>query len=226
MRYKIFALGDNALTIEFGNQISVKLNNIVLKLARFFEQNPFAGLIESVPAYASLTIFYNVSIVRKQFPKFSTAFEAVRHIAEIALQNNESFRPENSRVVKIPVCFVEEFAPDLEYVASSNNLSPDAVIEIFLARSYRVFMMGFLPGFSYMGEVDRRIAAPRKSTPRLLVPQGSVGIAGKQTGVYSLASPGGWQIIGKTNEKLFTPTAKNPTFLQTGDTVRFYQTTF
>jgi KipI family sensor histidine kinase inhibitor len=129
-------------------------------------------------------------------------------------------------LIEIPVCFDERYALDLNFVASSNDLSPDKVIEIFLAVTYRVYMLGFLPGFSYMGEVDRRIATPRKSSPRLKVPKGSVGIAGKQTGIYSLESPGGWQIIGRTDIELFTPQAESPTFLHAGDSVRFYEAKF
>jgi len=224
MTYKIFSLGDNALTVEFGNRISAELNNRVLKLAQFFDQNSFPGFIEIVPAYASLTCFYNVSIVKKNSPEFSTAFDAVKNFMETALQNHDKLKQIKSRLIEIPVCFDKEFAPDLDFVAERNNLAPEAVIRIFLAKTYRVYMMGFLPGFSYMGEVDRKIAAPRKLTPHLKVPRGSVGIAGQQTGIYSLESPGGWQIIGRTSIELFTPNQKNPTFLQTGDSVKFYDT--
>jgi KipI family sensor histidine kinase inhibitor len=108
----------------------------------------------------------------------------------------------------------------------SKNLTPDKVVEIFLSKTYRVFMLGFLPGFSYMGEVDERIVTPRRQTPRTKVPKGSVGIAGRQTGIYSLESPGGWQIIGRTIVELFTPEAETPTFLQAGDSVKFYETQF
>ncbi len=219
---KIFPLGDNALTVSFGNEISPELNNPVLKLAQFFEQNQFPGLIEIVPAYASLSIFYDVLMVRRNFPEFSTAFSAVKSFAENALQNLNEITASNSRLIKIPVSFAKEFALDLEFVGLTNNLTPKEVIEIFTVQKYRVYMLGFLPGFAYMGEVDDRINTPRKQTPRLKVPKGSVGIAGKQTGIYSLASPGGWQIIGKTKVELFTPEAKTPTFLQAGDLVKFY----
>ena len=107
------------------------------------------------------------------------------------------------------------------YISETKNLAKEKIIEIFTARTYRVFMLGFLPGFAYLGEVDERIAVPRKETPRLKVPQGSVGIAGNQTGIYPLESPGGWQIIGKTETKLFTPNEKKPTFFQCGDLVKF-----
>ncbi|HEY0429741.1 MAG TPA: 5-oxoprolinase subunit PxpB [Pyrinomonadaceae bacterium] len=222
-KIRFFSLGDNALTVEFGNEISEILNERALKLGQFIEQNAFQGFIEIVPAYASLSIFYNTAAVKRAFPRFATAFEAVRNFAEIALRNLEENFQTNSRVIEIPVSFEPEFTVDLDFVAEHSRLKPDEVIEIFIAKTYRVFMLGFLPGFAYMGEVDARIATPRKLTPRLEVAEGSVGIAGKQTGIYSLSSPGGWQIIGKTAKKLFTPEAENPTFLRAGDSVKFYK---
>lgn len=226
MRYKIFPLGDNALTVEFGNEISVELNNRVLSLARFFDANKFLGFVETVPAYASLTVFYTVSAVRKNFPEFPTAFAAVKSLIENALRDLGGYAETTSRLIEIPVCFREKYAFDLDAVAADANLSAANVVEIFLSKTYLVYMLGFLPGFSYMGEVDKRIAASRRSTPRLKVPKGSVGIAGRQTGIYSLESPGGWQIIGRTNVELFTPNADAPTFLRAGDSVKFYQADF
>ena len=223
---KFFPLGESALTIDFGNEISVRLNTCVLKLANFFAENSFAGFEEIVPAYSSLTIFYDVFTVRKNYQEFSTAFEAVKSFAENALRNSSDFQTNELRTIKIPVCFDKKFALDLEFVAANSNLSPEKVVEIFVGKTYRVFMLGFLPGFSYMGEVDERISTPRKQTPRTKVPKGSVGIAGKQTGIYSLSSPGGWQIIGKTNIELFTPEAETPTFLQAGDSVKFHEAKF
>jgi inhibitor of KinA len=219
--YKIFPLGLDALTIEFGQDISEKLNRKVLKLAEYFQENAFAGLTEAVPAYSSLTLFFDFLEVRKNFPEFSTAFSAVKKIVEDALPNLEHLPEKSSSIVEIPISFAEEFSPDLEFVARYGNLSSEEVIRIFLSGTYRVFMLGFLPGFAYMGKVDEKIAAPRKRTPRKFVPQGSVGIAGRQTGIYSLDSPGGWQIIGKTETKLFKPQKEPPAFLQAGDIVKF-----
>lgn len=226
MKYKIFPIGDAALTIEFGNEISAEHNNLVLKLAAYFEQNSFQGFLEIVPAYASIACFYDVLMVRKNFPAFATAFDAVKNFVENAMQNLDDFCETKSRLIEIPVCFDKEFALDLDSVAIMNNLTEKQAIEIFLARTYRVYMLGFLPGFAYMGEVDQRIAAPRKNSPRLKVPKGSVGITGRQTGIYSLESPGGWQIIGKTNVELFTPERDAPTFLQAGDSVKFFEAKF
>jgi len=220
---KIFPLGESALTIDFGNEISLELNNKVLRLAGFLIQNNFAGFIEIIPAYSSLTIFYDVFTVRKHFSDFPTAFEAVRAFLENALPMLNEIEFTEPRLVKIPVCFDAEFALDLDFIASENNLTREEVVEIFLSKTYRVFMLGFLPGFAYLGETDERIAAPRKLTPRLKVPKGSVGIAGRQTGVYPFESPGGWQIIGRTTQELFTPNAENPTVLQAGDLVKFYE---
>lgn len=219
---QIFPLGDNALTIEFGNEISLELNDKAVELSQYFEENRFEGLIETVPAYCSVSIFYDIFIVRKRFSEFSTAFDAVKNLAENALQNLAGKEKNRPRLIEIPVNFAEEFALDLEFVALQNNLTRQKVIKIFTAKTYRVFMLGFLPAFAYLGEVDEKIAAPRKPSPRLIVPAGSVGIAGKQTGIYPFDSPGGWQIIGRTDFELFTPEAENPCALQAGDLVRFY----
>lgn len=218
---RIFPLGDSALTVEFGNTISVDLNKRAITLADHFQQNPFPGFIESLPAYASTTIFYDLLEVRHVFAEFATAFDAVKSLAGKAAKNVNSPHSETSLTIEIPVHFDAESALDLDYVAEQNNLTGDDVIDIFTATTYRVFMLGFLPGFTYMGEVDERIATPRRETPRTIVPKGSVGIAGRQTGIYSLASPGGWQIIGRTDVEMFTPNADSPTYLQPGDQVKF-----
>jgi inhibitor of KinA len=220
--FRTFPLGENALTVEFGNSISLELNEKAVNLANYFAKNPFAGLIETVPAYASLTIFYDVFAVRKNFASNSTAFETVRVFVENALRNLQNKLVLTPRTVEIPVDFSREFALDLALVAEMNRMTEEKVIELFTSKIYRVFMLGFLPGFAYMGEVDEKIAAPRKKSPRTLVPKGSVGIAGRQTGIYPSDSPGGWQIIGKTRFELFTPESKNPCVLQAGDLVKFY----
>jgi inhibitor of KinA len=220
--YKIFPLGINALTLELGNVISTELNDRVVALASHFERQPFAGLIETMAAYSSLTLFYDPPRVRKNFPAFATAFAAVRNLVEAALATNTETLEKNARIVEIAVDFEADFAPDLEAVAVRCNLTTKKFVEIFTSQAYRVFMLGFLPAFPYMGELDARIAAPRRDTPRLVVPQGSVGIAGRQTGIYPLDSPGGWQIVGRTDFGLFTPDAERPCALSAGDRVKFF----
>ena len=218
---KIFPLGDAAAIVDFGDQISAETNDRVLSLAKYFDKNPFAGFVEIIPAYSSLTVFYDVFNVRKNNQNFETAFDFVSaEIKKALLETNENEQTE-TRLVEIPVCFDAEFAPDLDFVAAEKNLSPEEIIEIFLAGTYRVFMLGFLSGFAYLGEVAEEIAVPRKQSPRLQVQAGSVGIAGRQTGIYSLASPGGWQIIGRTPLEMFNPDNQPPTRLQSGDRVWF-----
>lgn len=221
MKFTIFPLGDNALTISFGNIISPQINDQVFQLADFIEKNHFAGFIETVPAYSSLSIFFNIREVRKTYQTFETAFEFVKNFVETSLEKTSNVKPTKPRLVEISMSFEKNVTLDLEELAEQKHLSIQQVMKIFTAQTYRVFMLGFLPGFAYMGEVDERIASPRKQTPRLKVPKGSVGIAGNQTGIYPLESPGGWNIIGKTELEMFTPNEESPTFLQTGDLVKF-----
>jgi inhibitor of KinA len=221
MKYTIFPLGDNALTISFGNNISPKVNDKIFQLVGFIEKNCFEGFIETIPAYSSLSIFFNMSEVRRNYKEFSTAFEFVKNFVENSFDKLNVEIEKNKRTIEIPISFDKSFALDLEELAERKDLSSQQVIEIFTSQTYRVFMLGFLPGFAYMGEVDEKIANPRKQTPRLKVPKGSVGIAGNQTGIYPLESPGGWNIIGKTELEMFTPNEESPTLLQAGDLVKF-----
>jgi inhibitor of KinA len=219
--YRIFALGDSALTVEFGREISVDLNERALRLAEQLDKDSFPGFIESLPAYASTTVFYDSVEVRKSFPEASTASDIVKQIISARLLDLETTTPQTGRLVEIPVKFGGDRGPDLAFISGVSGLSESDVISLFISTSYRVYMLGFLPGFAYMGEVDERIAVPRKSTPRLSVRKGSVGIAGKQTGIYPLDSPGGWQIIGRTNVEMFTPDSPEICRFRPGDSVKF-----
>jgi inhibitor of KinA len=219
--FQIQPLGDNALTITFGNEISEELNDLVLAADGAIKADPFPGFIETVPAYASVSVFYDVFKVKQKFAEPDRVYEAVKDRLCSIIQATSQVKPKVGRVINMPISFALEDAPDLELLAEAKGLTKEQVIEIFTGQAYRVFMLGFLPGFSYMGEVDERIAMERKSTPRTRVPKGSVGIAGRQTGIYSLESPGGWQIIGRTNLEMFLPDADPPSRLQAGDTVRF-----
>lgn len=221
MNYKIYPLGESAVTIDFGNQISIKVNQKVINISKHIEQNNFTGFIECVPAYATLTVFYDVFQVRKHYSDFHTAFEFVKYFLKNLIEKVPKEEIINPKMKEISISFDEESSLDLEFVAETNSLTTVEVCEIFLSKTYRVFMLGFLPGFAYMGELDERIATPRKQTPRTTVPKGSVGIAGKQTGIYPLESPGGWQIIGRTDVELFNPNNEKPTLFQAGDLVKF-----
>lgn len=220
-RPKIVPLGVGAVTVDFGNEISLQLNDKAISLARHISANPFPGFIEVSPAYSSVAVFYDLTQVRRNYPEFKTAFDAVQNLIEAALGSTLTDGDVDSRTIEIPVDFGIDAALDLDHVCSFSGLTRGEVIEVFTSRTYRVYMLGFLPGFTYMGEVDTRIAVPRKDSPRKHVPRGSVGIAGSQTGIYPVDSPGGWQIIGRTDIALFTPTAEQPCLLQPGDEVRF-----
>ncbi|GAB3503265.1 5-oxoprolinase subunit B [Emticicia fontis] len=198
--------------------IDVEINTIVSYLFDYCNKHPFEGFKEAVPAYASLTVFYDVLRVRKAYPSHSIAYNIVENYLREALQNLSSSEKEESLLIEIPVVYDGE---DLDFVATHNQLSIEEVIQIHIQPTYRVYMMGFLPGFAYLGGMDERIATPRKSTPRTKVLAGSVGIAGKQTGIYPLESPGGWQLIGRTSLPLFNIDSSSPTLLKAGDLVRF-----
>ena len=219
--YRIFSLGDSALTIDFGNTINEGINKEVIARFNQLQQDPLTGIIETVPAYSTLTIYYNVLLLKKLVPSGSTVFEWMKEQLEEKLKMpvQENIIPE--RVVRIPVCYEGEFSPDLQQLAVAKNTSVGEVIAIHTSGTYKVYMIGFLPGFAYMGEVDERITMPRKSQPQNVLP-GSVGIAGKQTGIYPLVSPGGWQIIGRTPLKLFDTDREEPVLLKAGDLVQFF----
>ncbi|HEV7645150.1 MAG TPA: 5-oxoprolinase subunit PxpB [Pyrinomonadaceae bacterium] len=218
----ITPLGDNALTVTFGNVISPELNDLVLAADAVINNSPFNGLIETVPAYSSISVFYDTRKIKARMDKSSSSFEIAKANIQSSLAGLVKVENKETEVIEIPISFAPEDAPDLELLADESGLTTaEQVIEIFLAQTYRVFMLGFLPGFSYLGEVDERIAMARKESPRTLVPRGSIGIAGRQTGIYSLDSPGGWQIIGRTEMEMFLPGEDPPTRLQAGDQVRF-----
>lgn len=216
--YKILPLGDSSITIDFGSEIDEAVNTLVAQLFDYCLQNPFTGFMEAIPAYASLTVFYDVIQVRNAYPEAPTAFAWAEKYLTEALNNLNTTTKASPNLIEIPVIYDGE---DLAFVASHNGLSIEEVIQNHSAATYRVYMMGFLPGFAYMGGMDERIATPRKTSPRTKVPAGSVGIAGQQTGIYPLESPGGWQLIGRTTVKLFDIDAPNPTLLKAGDLVKF-----
>lgn len=198
--------------------IDVGVNTIVSQLFDYCNKRPFKGFIEAVPAYASLTIFYDVIQVRNTYIFANTAYSIVENYLAIALENLNTSGVKEPTLIEIPVVYDGE---DLAFVAEYNQLSIEEIIGIHTKPTYRVYMMGFLPGFAYLGGMDERIATPRKSSPRTKVPAGSVGIAGKQTGIYPLESPGGWQLIGRTPLLLFNIDSPYPTLLKAGDLVRF-----
>lgn len=186
------------------------MNARVHAVARAIEGKDFGWLVEVVPAYSSLAVI---------FDPLKVTFEDVKKAVEPLLDvSTGAFK---GRKIEIPVLYGGEYGPDIEFVAEYNGLGVDDVIEIHSGKTYRVHFLGFLPGFAYLSPVDERIATPRLERPRLKVPAGSVGIAGRQTGIYPIESPGGWRLIGRTPLRLFDPSREPPTLLQPGDEVRF-----
>lgn len=190
----------------------------MISLCQAVCENPFPGFTEAVPAYASLAIFYDVVTVRQNNPRFATAFESVKNYIQELIDTGFTATVTTSGKIIIPVLYNGE---DLQSMAAAKNITVDELITIHTAQEYQVYMIGFLPGFAYMGSVDGRIAMPRRQVPRTLVPAGSVGIAGRQTGIYPLSSPGGWQLVGQTPVKIFDAAKPSPCLLSAGDTVRF-----
>ncbi len=217
----IVPLGDAALLVQFQNSMDPAVHARVMQLFGQLQNAP-AFIKDVVPAYCSLTVHYDVVAL---YDERTSAFENLKQFLQTLLQNDDCATPLEQRLIRIPVCFASPFAPDLESLAEQKNLSVADFVQIFITTTYTVYMIGFLPGFAYMGKVDSRIAAPRKSSPRQNVEAGSVGIAGEQTGIYPLDSPGGWNIIGRTPLSLFNKAEKNPVRLRPGDSVTFYPIT-
>ncbi len=183
---------------------------------------PFRGMIESVPAYASLAVFYDTVTIRQQTNN-TTAFEFVQqYVLELISKIDNQYDDKPNSIITIPVYYN---GADLNEVADLHGLSVEELIQIHTAVTYRVYMTGFLPGFAYMGTVDERIVTARKEQPRLRVPAGSVGIAGAQTGIYPSDSPGGWQLIGNTPLQIFDKNKTEPCLLKAGNQVQFVSIT-
>lgn len=220
-------LGDAAIVIQAGTDISEDIHEHVKQLFSCIEQHPFEGYVEAVQAFTNVTVFYEPYKVYQSAQLKQRAispYEWVKDYIENLLEDNwQEGNQVKRRIVDIPVCYGGELGPDLEEVARINDLTPEEVVRIHTSGTYLVYMIGFAPGFPFLGGLSEKIAAPRRQTPRMSIPKGSVGIAGKQTGVYPISTPGGWQLIGQTPLSLFRPNAERPSLLKAGDEVRFVQ---
>ncbi len=223
--FSISNLGDSALIINFSNVITEGVNKKVLSLFHFFKIISLPGVIDIVPAYCSLIIHYDLRILNQKTVSNKTSVQTFTAQVKKLVAENTELTAFSSRKIKIPVCYAEKYALDLNEIMKQKKISIPEIIQLHTAKKYRIYMIGFLPGFAYMGEVDKQIAITRKVQPRINVEGGSVGIAGMQTGIYPLDSPGGWQIIGKTPLKLFDKEKDHPVFLQPGDEIEFYPIT-
>ena len=206
--------GDSALVVEIGDEIHPAINRKIRGLVLALEAKHIRGVREYIPTYRSLLVQYD--------PAEILFLELIEQIKQLESQLEAAAIPE-PRIVEIPVVYGGEFGPDLEFVATHNNLSQEEVIALHTGRDYLVYMLGFTPGFCYLGGMSEQLETPRLATPRTRIPAGSVGIAGKQTGIYPIDSPGGWQLIGRTPLRLFDPDRDPVVLIKAGDYVRFTQ---
>jgi inhibitor of KinA len=211
-------LGDHAVTITLGASIDEDTHRLVRAVSARLDAHPPRGLIDQVPAFASVVVHYDPAQVSGTTGSPYDRMVAVLADTLRAIHVGELAAP---RVVELPVCYGGDLGPDLEDVARAHELDPAAVVELHTGGDYLVYMVGFMPGFAYLGGLSPRLSTPRRSTPRTAVPAGTVGIGGQQTGVYPLESPGGWNLIGRTPLRIFDLDREEPALLTTGDRVRF-----
>jgi len=213
MKPTISPVGDCAISIDFGQAIDPKINRHIRQIIEQIKDLQLDGIIELVPTYCALLVQYDAMVY---------SYSDICRILEPTLQESVTDSAnELVTIVEIPTVYGGEFGPDLGFVASYNHLSEAEVVSIHSGTDYLVYMLGFIPGFTYLGGMDPRIATPRLSSPRTLIPAGSVGIAGEQTGTYPSDSPGGWQIIGRTPVTMYDMSKEQAALLQAGDYVRY-----
>jgi len=214
-------LGDNALMLEVGDVIDEPTHRRVQEAWRVLAAAPLPGVTELVPAYTTVTLFYDPVLAVQAGAPGDDIFEWLVARAKERLKNPPKMEKPKGRTVDIPVCYGGEFGPDLGLVAKQAKLSPEEVIKRHTKPEYLVYLVGFAPGFPYLGGLPKELETPRHAKPRMVVPPGSVGIGGAQTGIYPLATPGGWNLIGRTPEKIFRPAEHPPVLLRAGDRVKF-----
>jgi len=221
--FKSYALAEHAITLEFGNEIDEHVAEKVSSFKALLNEYPFTGMLSLVPAYTTLSIFFDpLAVILNPSLEGIDCYEKVmNYLAQIEEKLSARKSTLQPDVLSIPVCYGNEHGPDLREVANHTNLSPSEVISMHSSAVYKVHMIGFTPGFAYLGGMADQLSTPRKKTPARAVAAGSVGIAGTQTGIYPIQSPGGWQIIGCTPLKLFEIERSAPALLKAGDVVKF-----
>jgi KipI family sensor histidine kinase inhibitor len=216
MTPRILSAGDSCIVVEFGNSIDMEINARVQALRGEIERRPFRGFIETVPTYRSLAVCFNPLLAPDGLDKL------LLRLADA--QDAGSAKPvegEKRKLLVVPSCYEGDFAPDIEKVASNAGITADEVIRRHTSTDCYCYMLGFVPGYSYLGGMDPTLETPRLKEPREKIPAGSVAIGGKQTGIYPIESPGGWNLIGKTPLRMFDPLRNPAIFLEAGMWVRF-----
>ncbi len=209
---KFLLTGDTSVVVEFGNAISTEINARIRAFKIALSQSGVQGIVETVSTYRSLSVHYRPEVIGHE--------ELIAHMQNL-LENLGNIDIPPAKVTEIPVIYGGEYGPDIDFVAEHNNKSVEDVIRIHTSQEYLIYMLGFAPGFPYLGGMSKEIATPRLTSPRVKIPAGSVGIAGEQTGAYPFDSPGGWQLIGRTPLRLYDAERPSPILLTPGDYVKF-----
>ena len=217
-----FQISENAVSLEFGGDIHEETLERIKRLNEHIKEKPFAGLLSTIPAYTTLTIYFNpVALMNDLSLKGSSCLERIIEYINTIKQQEINTEKVDEPIIQIPVCYDTCFGFDLEELTLFYQLKSEEITEMHSSAVYTVYMIGFVPGFPYLGGLSEKLIASRKQNPRAVIPAGSVGIAGQQTGIYPLETPGGWQIIGRTPLKLFDVNRQQPSLLKAGDKIKF-----
>ncbi len=208
----IHTAGDSSLLLQFGNAIDPDINARITATVQMMREQQIEGVVDLIPAFCSLLINYDPRVI---------SYGEIRTRMERILSMEVATGERKKKIYEIPVCYGGELGPDLGAIAAHAHLSEQEVIEIHSSTDYLIYMLGFLPGFTYLGGLDERIHTPRLANPRIRIPAGSVGIGGSQTGIYPLDSPGGWQLMGMTPVRTYDPNREVPILVEAGDYIRF-----
>lgn len=211
-KIKLLTAGDSSILLQFGNTIDPAINRKIAATVQLMREQHINGVTDVIPAFCSLLINYDPRVI---------SYEQIKRRMEALVKIDVTAGDTRKRVFEIPVCYGGEYGPDIQNIADHAGLRVEEVIQIHTSRDYLIYMLGFLPGFTYLGGLDERIHTPRLANPRIRIPAGSVGIGGSQTGIYPMDSPGGWQLMGMTPVKTYDPDREVPILVEAGDYIRF-----